>query len=51
MFSDLAFSGLTKRIYIFLLALLEGTKDTYIINKVSQYVNLKFVIKRLDFLF
>lgn len=47
---DIDMSGFTKRIYILLLALAEGNKDQYLLQKIGNFLNPKLLLKRLVFL-
>lgn len=41
----------TKRIYIFILSLFEGNKDSLIINKIENHLNPSLLLKRLKFIY
>ena len=44
-------SGFTKRIYVFLLALFEGTSDNYVLDRTENYLNCHVMLQRLIYIY
>ena len=48
---DMNMASFTKRLYVFLISLFEGSSDPHLLKKVENFIDPEILIKRLIFIY